>query len=102
MDAPPAGWYPYDEHSLRFWDGAAWTGRWAPRPGSPTAPPPTAGRPAWTGSPGMVATVIVLAAIVVVLLAVFFSILGFAALGGFGQDLGYHGSYVPLHPAPNR
>ncbi len=40
-DSPVAGWYddPADETMLRYWDGAAWTGRVRPKNAPPAAPP---------------------------------------------------------------
>jgi hypothetical protein len=31
MSATPAGWYPQDDGSQRYWDGERWTGHIAPR-----------------------------------------------------------------------
>ena len=38
-----AGWYlhPQERHSLRFWDGTAWTADRAPAPGAGVAPEPS-------------------------------------------------------------
>ena len=37
-DSPAAGWYPADDHTERFWDGAEWSDKTRPRVVTP--PPP--------------------------------------------------------------
>jgi uncharacterized Tic20 family protein len=32
----PAGWYPVDQHTVGWWNGAAWSGDYAPSPRPPT------------------------------------------------------------------
>ncbi len=39
----PAGWYPQDDGSERWWDGQAWTAHSRPLPPPPTAPLNAAG-----------------------------------------------------------
>jgi TM2 domain-containing membrane protein YozV len=38
----PAGWYPQQDGTERWWDGQSWTAHLRPLPGPPTLPMPTA------------------------------------------------------------
>ena len=51
---PEAGWYddPEDATRLRYWDGAAWTDAFQPRPATPPPPPPAGMAPPGSPPPG--------------------------------------------------